>query len=91
MIHILLSTIAGIGYILFLRHQDVWEKEPFGKMLLAVVVGGSASVLISFGLYEAWSLIGLSVPRNALGAFFLISPIEEFAKLSSFLLTYYFF
>jgi RsiW-degrading membrane proteinase PrsW (M82 family) len=77
----LVSFILGVGCIHLIRRLDRYEREPFGKMVLAAVVGGGTAVLIALVSFDAIARLGFDDFRSALGALLFIGPVEELAKL----------
>lgn len=88
---VFLSAIIGIIIIAWIRSFDIYEKETFRAMLLAFITGGTASVLIALAIYRFLKLFGITteVIGTATGSFLFIGPVEEFAKLSGFVIVYF--
>lgn len=80
---IILATIIGIAYLWKFRSYDIYEKEPFSKLLIVAVSGGFLSVFISLMLYEF-----VQVEETFKDSVFKIGPIEEFSKLLALFLIY---
>ncbi|HUI92343.1 MAG TPA: PrsW family intramembrane metalloprotease [Chitinivibrionales bacterium] len=83
-IAVVISFILGAFSINYIRDHDIFEKEPIVKMSFVTVIGGIISVLISIGLYILFKNIGYNFQNNFLDAYFKIGPVEEFAKLITF-------
>ncbi len=83
MLVILTAISVGILYLWKLRSYDVYEKEPFLKLLLISVLGGIVSVLVALFLYEF-----VNADRNFFDAIFKIGLIEEFSKLFALFILY---
>jgi RsiW-degrading membrane proteinase PrsW (M82 family) len=77
----LVSFILGVGCIHLIRRLDRYEREPFGKMVLAAVVGGGLAVLIALAGFDIIARLGLGDVQSPLGAMLFIGPVEELAKL----------
>lgn len=73
---VLVATIIGICYLLKIRSYDIYEKEPFLKLLLVSLSGGIFSVVCSLFIYEFFD-----VKENFTDAILKIGIIEEFSKL----------
>lgn len=73
---ILFASLTGIFYLLKIRSYDIYEKEPFLKLLLVSVAGGIFSVICSLFIYEF-----VEVKENFTDAILKIGIIEEFSKL----------
>lgn len=80
---ILLSFIFGFIFVAYLRRFDVYEKEPYLKMILATLIGGIISIVVCTLLYEIIDRTMLSTieTRSFLGSILIIGPVEEIAKL----------
>ncbi len=87
---ILISVLFGMLCIRKIRTYDIHEKEPFWKMLLAMVWGGVWSIGISLVLYRGADIVGFEIVRNWTGALLGIGPIEEFGKLAALFSCYFF-
>jgi RsiW-degrading membrane proteinase PrsW (M82 family) len=85
---ILCSLLVGFAVIHYLRAFDFYEPEPYWTMLLATLLGGSCAVVISIYMYDEVAGWGVHQLENAIGAFFVIAPIEEMAKLFGLLAVY---
>jgi RsiW-degrading membrane proteinase PrsW (M82 family) len=73
---ILIASLTGIFYLLKIRSYDIYEKEPFLKLLLVSIAGGIFSVICSFVIYEF-----VEVRENFTDSILKIGTIEEFSKL----------
>lgn len=73
---ILIASIIGVFYLLKIRSYDIYEKEPFLKLLLVSIIGGIFSVICSLVIYEF-----VEVRENFTDAILKIGIIEEFSKL----------
>lgn len=84
-----ISFILGVFAIRFLQRFDVYDREPFWAMAVAVVLGGVVSVILALGIYK---FLHLFIPRSFswtfAGAFLMIGPVEEFAKLIGLLVVW---
>lgn len=86
-ISIAISFILGVLAIRYLQRFDVYDREPWWAMLLTTVIGGTASVFIALILYEVSDpIVPPGFTDSFAGAFLVIGPIEELAKLLGFLL-----
>jgi len=83
------SFFAGIACINYIRSFDLYEKEPFTTMLAVTCWGGAWSVGLSVIFYGTANILGLTDLKTAFGAFFVIGPVEEMAKLLAFLSCYW--
>ena len=79
------SVLAGILIIARLRHYDVHEREPWRVMIMVTLVGGAWSVAISGLVYVVMDMAGAGNPRSVPGAFLIVGPVEEGAKLLAML------
>jgi RsiW-degrading membrane proteinase PrsW (M82 family) len=77
----LVSFILGVGCVHLIRRLDRYEREPFGKMVVAAVVGGGTAVLIALVCFDGIARLGFDEFQSALGALLFIGPVEELAKL----------
>ena len=73
---IILAFLIGLAYLVKLRNYDAYQREPFKKLLLVMVLGGAISVIASLFLYKF-----VSVRYNIIDAIFKIGFIEEVSKL----------
>ncbi|MCF8332363.1 MAG: PrsW family intramembrane metalloprotease [Bacteroidales bacterium] len=90
-ISIFISFILGVLAIRYLQRFDVYDREPLWSMVVATVVGGFASVFIGLVLYEITDpLIPQGFIRTFPGAFLVIGPIEEIAKLLGLIIAWFF-
>ncbi len=80
---IILTYIIGFGYLLFIRSYDIYDKEPISKLILFSFFGGIISIGIASFLY-----LFVHPAQNLIDAILLVGTVEEFAKLSSFLVLY---
>ncbi len=86
---IVLSFILGVIAIAYFRRLDLYEKEPFGKMLAVTVFGGAIAVILALFLYAVQKQIITLDLQSAIGAMFVIGPVEEFGKLAGLGLTFF--
>ena len=77
------AVLIGLAYLFYVRHLDIYEKEPIWKLLLVFAIGGFASVVISLILYT-----GVEVNHTFSDAFLKIGIIEEASKLLALILVY---
>ncbi len=82
---IIIATITGLIYLLIIRKADIYEKEPFYKLLLVAIFGGMISIMTSLFLYRF-----TDVQHNFFDAIFKIGPIEESSKLLALMIVYFF-
>ena len=80
---IFLATIIGILYLIKIRSYDIYEKEPFFKLLLVMLLGGVISIMTSSFLY-----FFTSVKYNMIDAIIKIGMIEETSKLIALILIF---
>jgi len=73
---IIVAALIGLLYLLKIRNVDIYEKEPFWKLLMVAIFGGIISVIVSLILYEF-----VDVQHNFVDAIFKIGFIEELSKL----------
>lgn len=88
LILILFSFVIGVYCVKFIRSYDMYEKEPVGKMGFITFWGGVCSIFIATILYTFLASNGYNNLENFFGAFFIIGPVEEFAKLFTLYLLY---
>ena len=81
---ILAAISVGVLYLWKIRSYDIYEKEPFLKLLLIAVLGGIVSVIVSLFIYEF-----MDVKRDFLNAIFKIGMVEEFSKLAALFILYF--
>lgn len=81
---ILAAITVGVLYLWKIRSYDIYEKEPFLKLLLIAVLGGIVSVIVTLFLYEF-----MDVKRDFLNAIFKIGMVEEFSKLAALFILYF--
>ncbi len=82
---VFVTYLAGFLYLLFIRRYDKYEKEPVSKLILFSFFGGIVSVSVATFLY-----VFIHPKQTFFDAVFLVGSVEEFAKLSSFLILYKF-
>ncbi len=85
---VLVITIAsffGILYLWLIRSYDIYEKEPFLRLLFTALIGGSIAIIISLVLYEF-----VNVKHTFTDAFIKVGLIEESSKFLALLLLYKF-
>ncbi|MBN1952695.1 MAG: PrsW family intramembrane metalloprotease [Bacteroidales bacterium] len=82
---ILSASLIGLIYLLIIRNYDIYEKEPFFKLLLVSVFGGIISVIASLFLYQF-----VDVQHTFADAILKIGPIEEFSKLLALIILHKF-
>ena len=80
---IALASIIGLMYLLLIRRLDLYEKEPFKKLLMVTIAGGTISVITSLILYQL-----VTVHHNFADAVLKIGPIEEFSKLFALIIVF---
>lgn len=80
---VVLAFLIGIGFLWKIRSYDIYEREPFSKLLLVMVLGGVFSVVASFILYSF-----VEVRYNFFDAVVKIGLIEEFSKLIALSIAY---
>lgn len=80
---IISASLIGILYLLKLRSYDIYEKEPFYKLLLMMILGGLVSVFVSLVIY-----VFIPVEHNLFDAIFKIGIIEESSKLFALVILY---
>ena len=73
---IIVASLIGLVYLLKIRNVDIYEKEPFWKLLMVAIFGGIISVIASLILYEF-----VDVQHNFVDAIIKIGFIEELSKL----------
>jgi len=81
----LVSYFVGFIYLMLIRHYDIYEKEPIKKLIFFSFLGGIVSISVASIFY-----FFIHPQQTFYDAIFLVGIIEEFAKLSSFLLLYKF-
>lgn len=82
---ILSASLVGLIYLLIIRRFDIYEKEPFYKLLLVAIIGGAISVITSLFIYDF-----IDIKHTFSDAILKIGPIEEFSKLIALLIVYNF-
>ncbi|MFW6019957.1 MAG: PrsW family intramembrane metalloprotease, partial [Bacteroidales bacterium] len=88
-VSIIISFILGIFAIKYLQRFDIYAKEPLWSMAFTVGFGGGAAVILSLGLYELLTpLINNNILYTFTGAFLIIGPVEELAKLAGLLISW---
>lgn len=80
----LISLLSGLVCVYGIRRLDRYEKEPFGKLLLATALGGGLAAALALGLFELVARLGFDNFESNLGALLFIGPVEEMAKLAGF-------
>jgi RsiW-degrading membrane proteinase PrsW (M82 family) len=58
-------------------------------MLVVTVFGGAIAVILALFLYAVQKQIIVLDLQSAIGAMFIIGPVEEFGKLAGLLLTFH--
>ncbi len=86
MIIVALAFIVGFLYLLWIRRKDQFEKEPFGRLLIAFLFGGTLSVIFSLTIYSY-----IPTEHNFIDSILKIGPIEEISKLLALAACYRFF
>ncbi len=86
MIIVSLAFIIGFLYLNRIWKKDHFEKEPFGKLTIAFLLGGVLSVILSLTLYSF-----IDAEHTFYDAIFKIGPIEEISKLTALYITYHFY
>jgi len=82
---IVLAFLIGIAFLLKIRSYDIYEKEPFRKLLLVMIIGGIISIGTSMFLYRF-----VEINLNIIDAILKIGLIEEFSKLIALFIAYQF-
>lgn len=82
---IIIAFLIGIIYLVKIRNYDIYEKEPFYKLLLVTIGGGFFSIICSLVIYQF-----VDVKENFTDAIFKVGIIEEFSKLAALLAVYSF-
>lgn len=85
------SFVLGYLALLFIRKYDIYEKEPFGKMVLVMIPGGVLSILLSLSLYSLVETFGFHNFNSSIGVMLFVGPIEEFSKLAALFSVYFIF
>jgi RsiW-degrading membrane proteinase PrsW (M82 family) len=85
---IVASFVAGILVIVKIRRYDVFEREPFLALVNSMLLGGAGAWLLAAGGYQVLRTFGVTHLNNVAGAFLVIGPVEELAKLAAFLVIY---
>lgn len=80
---IISASLIGIVYLLKLRSYDIYDKEPFYKLLLMMVLGGLVSVIVSLVIYAF-----VETKENLFDAICKIGLIEESSKLFALVILY---
>jgi len=80
---IALASFFGILYLWVIRSFDIYEKEPFFRLLLTAITGGSLAIIISLILYEF-----VTVRQTFTDAIIKVGLIEESSKFLALLLLY---
>ena len=83
LILITVTYLIGFFFLMFIRKYDIYEKEPISKLLLFSFFGGIVSVIVASFIY-----IFVHPKENLVDAILFVGTVEEFAKLSSFLILY---
>jgi len=83
LILITITYIIGFVFLMFIRKYDIYEKEPINKLLLFSFFGGIISVIVASFIY-----FFVHPKENFVDAILFVGTVEEFAKLSSFLILY---
>ncbi|MFO8054145.1 MAG: PrsW family intramembrane metalloprotease [Bacteroidales bacterium] len=82
LISIFISFILGVLAIRYLQRFDIYDREPYWSMLVAVLIGGFSSVFIGLALYEViMPFLPAAFTYTFTGALLVIGPVEELAKL----------
>ncbi|MFC0877459.1 PrsW family intramembrane metalloprotease [Saccharicrinis sp. FJH2] len=82
---ILLAILIGVAYLLRVRNYDMYEKEPFFKLLLVMAMGGIIAIITSTVFYSF-----TPVKYNFLDAIIKVGIIEELSKFIALLIVYSF-
>ncbi len=80
---IFLTYAVGFIYLLFIRHYDIYEKEPISKLILFSFFGGIVSIFVASFFY-----LFVHPRQNFIDAILLVGTVEELAKLITFLVLY---
>jgi RsiW-degrading membrane proteinase PrsW (M82 family) len=82
---IVTAVAIGVLYLIKIRRYDLYEKEPFYKLLIVSIIGGIFSIIITLYLYRF-----VEVEMNFIDAFIKVGLIEESSKLFALALIYFF-
>jgi RsiW-degrading membrane proteinase PrsW (M82 family) len=85
---IVASFVAGILVVVKIRRYDIFEREPFLTLVNSMLLGGAGAWLLASGGYQLLRSFGVNDVSNVAGAFLVIGPVEELAKLAAFLAIY---
>ena len=85
MLLLVLAFAPAFAIIVYIYIKDKYEREPIGFLLKNILLGGSASVLITFllGAFGNWFLPvsnPMSIFQQFLKAFVVVALVEEFSK-----------
>lgn len=80
---ILLATFIGVIYLHKVRSYDIYEKEPFFRLLGMMILGGIISIITSLIIYAF-----VEVNNTIIDAIFKIGLIEELSKLFALVVAY---
>lgn len=85
MLLLVLALAPAFAIIVYIYIKDKYEREPIGFLLKNILLGGSASVLITFllGAFGNWFLPvsnPMSIFQQFLKAFVVVALVEEFSK-----------
>ncbi len=83
-----LSFIIGILIINKIREYDLYEKESWSNLLIATLIGGTISIVLTHFFYFLLMSVGVEKFDTVLGSFAYIGPAEEGAKLIAFIIVY---
>jgi len=82
---VVIASIIGVVYLSKVRSYDIYEKEPFFKLLFVAIFGGVISIIFSLVVYGA-----VEVNYSFTDAFIKVGLIEEASKLFALAIIYYF-
>ncbi len=85
MLLLILALAPAIAIVVYIYIKDKYEREPISFLLKNVVLGASASVLITFllGAFGNWFLPvsnPMSMLQQFVKAFVVVALVEEFSK-----------
>lgn len=87
---IIISLLLGLLCLKFLRKQALYEKKTTLRIIILFFWGGILSLIITDLLYSIADIsFGIKDVENILGAFLVVGPIEESAKLFGLMSGYF--
>jgi RsiW-degrading membrane proteinase PrsW (M82 family) len=87
----LVSAFIGFVMVFLIWRQDIYNREPFGKILLATIFGGITSIGFAWLLYWGLKDFGIYETIGVAEYFYIVGPVEEISKFVAFLLFVRFF